>query len=274
MVQPELIVVDDIGLLPVGANEAEALYRLVDAAYEKRSLILTSNLHPARFDTILPRGPGDGRSRQVAPPRPRDRHRGPQPPPRRGARRARGPAAGRGRGRLKPTGRKVPPFASPRQRTDRADPVAASVQCWRPRNWQPMPPASFRAGRFDGPEGIWSSARGRGADVGSLDRDASDSLSHDPNCSAAPTGSASRSARTAWPPAVRARDLRRHYARCPGPNSRPGGADRPRRRRQRGGPLLMSRQGKAARSPALPAGRSRPREPAMAAGQESSAQMP
>ena len=52
----ELIVVDDIGLLPAGADEAEARYRLVDAAYEKRSLILTSNLHPGRFDTISPRG--------------------------------------------------------------------------------------------------------------------------------------------------------------------------------------------------------------------------
>ena len=29
---------------------------LVDAAYEKRSLILTSNLHPGRFDTIFPKG--------------------------------------------------------------------------------------------------------------------------------------------------------------------------------------------------------------------------
>jgi hypothetical protein len=46
----------DIGLLPAGADEAEALYRLIDAAYEKRSLIVTSNLHPARFDTIFPRG--------------------------------------------------------------------------------------------------------------------------------------------------------------------------------------------------------------------------
>lgn len=52
----ELIVVDDIGLLPAGEEEAEALYRLVDAAYERRSLILTSNLHPGRFDTIFPKG--------------------------------------------------------------------------------------------------------------------------------------------------------------------------------------------------------------------------
>jgi DNA replication protein DnaC len=56
IVRSELVVVDDIGLLPAGADEAEALYRLVDAAYERRSLILTSNLHPARFDTIFPKG--------------------------------------------------------------------------------------------------------------------------------------------------------------------------------------------------------------------------
>lgn len=52
----ELIVVDDIGQLPAGQDEAEALYRLVDAAYERRSLVLTSNLHPAAFDTFLPKG--------------------------------------------------------------------------------------------------------------------------------------------------------------------------------------------------------------------------
>jgi len=56
IVRSELVVVDDIGPLPAGADEAEALYRLVDAAYERRSLILTSNLHPARFDSIFPKG--------------------------------------------------------------------------------------------------------------------------------------------------------------------------------------------------------------------------
>ena len=55
-VRSELVVVDDIGPLPAGADEAEALYRLVDAACEKRSLILTSNLHPARFDSVFPKG--------------------------------------------------------------------------------------------------------------------------------------------------------------------------------------------------------------------------
>ncbi|WP_305808860.1 ATP-binding protein [Kocuria sp. UCD-OTCP] len=47
----ELIVVDDIGMLPSGQAAAEAFYRLVDATYERRSLAVTSNIHPAGFDT-------------------------------------------------------------------------------------------------------------------------------------------------------------------------------------------------------------------------------
>jgi DNA replication protein DnaC len=42
-------------MLPAGQAAAEALYRLVDAAYERRSVAVTSNLHPADFDTIMPR---------------------------------------------------------------------------------------------------------------------------------------------------------------------------------------------------------------------------
>ena len=51
----ELIVVDDIGMLPAGQAAAEAFYRLVDATYERRSLAVTSNLHPAGFDTFMPK---------------------------------------------------------------------------------------------------------------------------------------------------------------------------------------------------------------------------
>ena len=36
ILRAELIIVDDIGLLPVSPDAAEGLYRLVDAAYEKR----------------------------------------------------------------------------------------------------------------------------------------------------------------------------------------------------------------------------------------------
>ncbi len=51
----DLIVIDDIGMLPAGQDAAEAFYRVIDAAYEKRSVALTSNLHPSGFDTIMPK---------------------------------------------------------------------------------------------------------------------------------------------------------------------------------------------------------------------------
>lgn len=53
--QADLIVVDDIGMLPTGQAEGEALYRLMDAAYERRSVAVTSNIHPSGFDTIMPK---------------------------------------------------------------------------------------------------------------------------------------------------------------------------------------------------------------------------
>ena len=55
ILRADLVAVDDIGLLPVGADAAEGLYRLVDAAYEKRSIALSSNLHPAGFDELMPK---------------------------------------------------------------------------------------------------------------------------------------------------------------------------------------------------------------------------
>ncbi len=36
-------------------NAAEGLYRLLDAAYEKRSLAVSSNLHPSGFDELMPK---------------------------------------------------------------------------------------------------------------------------------------------------------------------------------------------------------------------------
>ena len=48
-----LTVVDDMGLLPISADAAEGLYRLVDAAYERRSIALSTNLHPSVFDQLM-----------------------------------------------------------------------------------------------------------------------------------------------------------------------------------------------------------------------------
>src|ERR1035437_2551253 len=55
VLRADLVVVDDIGLLPVSQDAAEGLYRLVDAAYEKRSVAVSSNLHPASFDELMPK---------------------------------------------------------------------------------------------------------------------------------------------------------------------------------------------------------------------------
>ncbi|WP_281284038.1 ATP-binding protein [Nonomuraea deserti] len=42
-------------MLPVSHETAEAFYRLDDAAYERRALAVTSNIHPSGFDTIMPK---------------------------------------------------------------------------------------------------------------------------------------------------------------------------------------------------------------------------
>jgi len=51
----DLIVVDDIGMLPAGQDAAEAFYRIIDAAYERRSIAVTSSIHPSGFDSIMPK---------------------------------------------------------------------------------------------------------------------------------------------------------------------------------------------------------------------------
>jgi DNA replication protein DnaC len=55
LIRSDLIVIDDLGMLPVAPDAAEALFRVVDAAYEKRSIALTSNIHPAGFDELMPK---------------------------------------------------------------------------------------------------------------------------------------------------------------------------------------------------------------------------
>jgi DNA replication protein DnaC len=55
IMRADLVAVDDIGMLPVGPDAAEGFYRLVDAAYEKRALAVSSNLHPAGFDELMPK---------------------------------------------------------------------------------------------------------------------------------------------------------------------------------------------------------------------------
>ncbi|MEK0098298.1 ATP-binding protein, partial [Streptomyces sp. A475] len=40
---------------PVSPDAAEGFYRLVDAAYERRSVAVSSTLHPSGFDEIMPK---------------------------------------------------------------------------------------------------------------------------------------------------------------------------------------------------------------------------
>ncbi|ETB46367.1 ATP-binding protein [Mycobacterium avium 10-5560] len=55
VMRSDLVIVDDIGLLPVSPDAAEGFYRLVDAAYERRAMAVSSNLHPSGFDEIMPK---------------------------------------------------------------------------------------------------------------------------------------------------------------------------------------------------------------------------
>ena len=36
-------------------DAADALFRVVDAAYEKRSIAISSNIHPSGFDELMPK---------------------------------------------------------------------------------------------------------------------------------------------------------------------------------------------------------------------------
>jgi DNA replication protein DnaC len=55
ILRAKIAMIDDIGLLPVGPDAAEGLYRLVDAAYERTSVAVSSNLHPSAFDELMPK---------------------------------------------------------------------------------------------------------------------------------------------------------------------------------------------------------------------------
>jgi DNA replication protein DnaC len=55
LIRADLICIDDIGLLPISPEAAEAMFRVIDAAYERRSIAISSNLHPSGFDELMPK---------------------------------------------------------------------------------------------------------------------------------------------------------------------------------------------------------------------------
>ena len=48
------LIVDAIGVPPSGQAVAEVFYRPIGATYERRSVIVASNLHPDGFDSLIP----------------------------------------------------------------------------------------------------------------------------------------------------------------------------------------------------------------------------
>ena len=47
LIRVDLVVIDDVGLLPTSTDAAEAPLRMVDAAYAKRLIAISSNIHPS-----------------------------------------------------------------------------------------------------------------------------------------------------------------------------------------------------------------------------------
>ena len=75
----EVILLDDLGYVQQSPDEAEVLFTLLAERYERRSVMVTSNLVFSQWDRIFPRPDGHGRSdRPPGTPRGRDRIRRPE----------------------------------------------------------------------------------------------------------------------------------------------------------------------------------------------------
>ena len=53
----ELVVIDEIGFVPLHKDAAELLFQVISDCYEQKSLIITSNLEFSQWNTVL----GDNR---------------------------------------------------------------------------------------------------------------------------------------------------------------------------------------------------------------------
>lgn len=49
----KLLIIDEIGYLPIGANEAKMFFQLIDKRYEKKSTIITSNIPLSNWNEIF-----------------------------------------------------------------------------------------------------------------------------------------------------------------------------------------------------------------------------
>ena len=87
ILRADLVVVDDIGLLPVGPDAAEGLYRIVDAAYERRVRRGQLQPSPVGIRRAHAENPGHRHRRPAHAPRPRLPDQRRQHPPHPGHRR-------------------------------------------------------------------------------------------------------------------------------------------------------------------------------------------
>lgn len=81
ILRAHLVVVDDVGMLPVGPDAAEGFYRLMGAAYERRSVAVGSNLDPAGWDELMPKTLATATVDRAPAPRPRRHDRRGELPP-------------------------------------------------------------------------------------------------------------------------------------------------------------------------------------------------
>jgi DNA replication protein DnaC len=49
----KLLIIDEIGYLPIGDNEAKMFFQLIDKRYEKKSTIITSNINLADWSSVF-----------------------------------------------------------------------------------------------------------------------------------------------------------------------------------------------------------------------------
>lgn len=49
----KILIIDEIGYLPIGKEEAKMFFQLIDKRYEKKSTIVTSNINLAEWNTIF-----------------------------------------------------------------------------------------------------------------------------------------------------------------------------------------------------------------------------
>lgn len=49
----KLLIIDEIGYLPIGEQEAKMFFQLIDKRYEKKSTIVTSNINLSEWNSIF-----------------------------------------------------------------------------------------------------------------------------------------------------------------------------------------------------------------------------